>query len=349
MNESVDIRRIVREAINAPSGDNAQPWRFRVDGQVLTIFNVSENDRSLYNFRQRGSYFAHGALVENICIAASTYGCTCEVTPFPDTPNVTARVRIVKTDATPDPLLGALPLRTTNRKAYERRELEQGHRNELESAITSEDVQLRFVRGPDALKALASTLSINERILMENRDIHDFLFEMIRWTPEEERERTGLYLMTMEFPPPVRFMMQYVLRHWWAVRALNFLGLSRIIPKQSAQGYAESAAFGAIIIRGREDSDFLAAGRAFERVWLTATLAGISLQPVTALPYLWQRVRAHETASLSAKHIRLIEEAHSKIAQNFRLLGEEHIAMLFRVGYDGKPSATSYKHDPRFI
>ena len=80
--EDVTIK-ILEEAIYAPSGENCQPWKFAVDGSNVHIFNVPEADASLYNFEQRGSYVAHGALIENIVIVALKYGYKASVKLFP--------------------------------------------------------------------------------------------------------------------------------------------------------------------------------------------------------------------------------------------------------------------------
>jgi hypothetical protein len=78
-NERVDIERrifreIIADGVKAPSGENSQPWRFIVEGNVLYTCNIDERDKTPYNFSQHGSYIAHGALIENIAISASHYG-----------------------------------------------------------------------------------------------------------------------------------------------------------------------------------------------------------------------------------------------------------------------------------
>lgn len=62
-----DIKKILEAAVQAPSGDNSQPWRFEIrdrDGEIR-IFNIPERDKSLYNYGQMASCVAHGALIEN--------------------------------------------------------------------------------------------------------------------------------------------------------------------------------------------------------------------------------------------------------------------------------------------
>ena len=74
MNNYDSFKKILDIAVHAPSGDNSQPWRFKFDQNSILLFNLEDRDPTLYNFRQRGSYFAHGAIIENIIIVAGTLG-----------------------------------------------------------------------------------------------------------------------------------------------------------------------------------------------------------------------------------------------------------------------------------
>lgn len=52
------IQKILEIAVNAPSGENCQPWRFRVEGEKIWVYNNPESDQSLYNYAQCGSLVA---------------------------------------------------------------------------------------------------------------------------------------------------------------------------------------------------------------------------------------------------------------------------------------------------
>lgn len=344
------IRTILEGAINAPSGDNSQPWRFRIGESDVTIYNVADADETQYNFRQRGSYVAHGALIENIRLVAATFGFDGSASLFPGEPAATARITFAARHGSPDPLASAVPRRATNRKPYRSRPLAAADRAALSLAAAAiAGTELRLVESPAELDAIARSVSVNERLLMENRALHDFLFGMIRWTRREEAARPGLYIDTMELPSPVRLLFRFVVCHWPVVRALNLIGFSRFIPTRSAPVYRASSAFGAIILAGDTDADFIAAGRAFERVWLAATAAGLALQPTAALPYLVQRLNAGAAGAFSVAEQDLIRGAYAPIARAFGLSGAEHIAMLFRLGYADAPSATSAKMPPAIL
>lgn len=340
------MQRILEESVNAPSGDNSQPWRFRIDGDTVYVFNVAEGDPTLYNFQQRGSYLAHGALVENIVLRAGKAGLIADIKPFPGLPDCTARVTLTPGPVKEAPIADVIDRRTTNRKPYDLRPLEPSHRDALKAVPLEPGVSVTLAEGEQLVTRIAESVSVNERLLMENPHLHKFLFSMIRWSKRDERRRPGLYLRTMEFPAPVRLMFRTVLRLWPLVRILNAVGLSRAIPKQSAQGYRASSAFGAIVLRGESDTDFFNAGRVFERVWLTATHLGLSVQPVTAIPYLVQRVKAGEAHAFSEPHKQHIADAGDALSSCIGLTPGEHIAMLFRIGYGEAPTAHSHKAAP---
>ena len=117
------IQKILEYGCMAPSGDNSQPWRFKIDKRTVHIFNEPSSDESLYNFRQQASYVAHGALAENILIAAPPLGYSAQLAFFPEATNANyvARVTFEPAVSRGDPLFDAIPKRTTNRKLYDQK------------------------------------------------------------------------------------------------------------------------------------------------------------------------------------------------------------------------------------
>lgn len=339
------FNKILQIAVNAPSGDNSQPWRFTLTDEAICVFNVPGADQTLYNFRERGSYLAHGALVENIAIAAAAEGLEAHIEPFPGELG-TARLTFRQTHARRDTLYDAIPRRATNRKPYALRPLEPAHKEALREAAAGGSAALSLIEERNEIISTAEAISVNERLVMENRSLHDFLFGMIRWNAEEERAKPGLNIDTMEFPAPQRFALRF-LKHWSVVQALNCIGFSRVAPKGSAALFASSGALGALTVKNDSDSDFFEAGRVLQRIWLTATQHGVSIQPLAALPYLAQRVAAKDTADLSPEHIALIRGAYGKISRVFGAVPGDTMAMLFRIGYGPAPTARSLKLPPR--
>jgi nitroreductase len=341
-----DIQKILELAVAAPSGENCQPWRFVVRGREIRVFNVPGRDQGLYNFRQRGSYIAHGAALENIALGAPRFGYTAQIELFPDEreSDLVARVRLTESSTEEHVLYPYISERVTNRKGYMATPLTAAERAALKRAG-----DIRFVEDAVGRARLSRAIAINERLIFEHRPLHSYLFDNLRWTPaEEEQYGRGLSLQALEVPPPVQVGFKTVFKRWGAVQVLNRIGFSKFVSNDNAKTYASSAALGAVVVPGDSRKDFVAAGRMFQRMWLYATQLGLSVHPVTALVYLWQRLHAGETGGLSASHAALVDQAYRTIAEGFGV-GETTIAMTFRIGRADPPSARSYRLPPDVV
>ena len=86
--EQRELERIVGWAGMAPSGGNAQPWRFVYWQKVgkLEFWLARERATSSLDFAERGSLVALGAAIENARLAASTLGrpLSFELSPIAD-------------------------------------------------------------------------------------------------------------------------------------------------------------------------------------------------------------------------------------------------------------------------
>jgi len=122
---SQDLTKILELGVRAPSGDNSQPWKFIFDGENLTILNLKEKDNEVLNYKQAGSYVAHGGLIENIVIAAASLGFKAEVKLFPEgeASDAIATLNFQSADKRIDPLFNSINKCATNRRVYENKPL----------------------------------------------------------------------------------------------------------------------------------------------------------------------------------------------------------------------------------
>lgn len=342
------IKKILTLAIRAPSGENCQPWKFAYENESLYLFNVPERDQSLYNFEQRGSLVAHGALLENIEVAAAGEGCGVYITLFPDPKNneLVARVDFSKElssfrKSTQDKLAyPCISRRATNRKPYQAIQLTKEQRAEFLTAAIDIDgeIKLTLLEDIEAIKAVASAASLNEQLVFENERLREFFFNHVRWNEEEDRKfKNGFYIKTLELrgPQPVVFSL---LKYKPIAAFARKIGLPRKIAQENAKTYAASSAFGIITIPNTLKENYVMAGRLFEHIWLKATSLGLSLQPLTGVLFFMQRILGNAAADFSADQIERVKQAYAVIAASFGI-SNEIIAMLFRIGYGGEPSA----------
>lgn len=324
--ESLQI--ILKAAVQAPSGENSQPWRFVFHDGKLFLYNVPEKDLSLYNVRQFGSLVSHGAAIENIVIAASALHYATAVTLFPleQDPNCTAQMTFTKDEQLPiDDLHNYIFARASNRSAYKPVTLSPEDKTALlnEHIVLIEDKQKR--------KNVGEALSYGDRLLFENIKIHDFLFEHIYWTREEAlQKKGGFYIKELGLNGPQEFVFK-LLRKTSMVKFFNSIGFPSVAAKGNGALYAASPILGAITMKGNSSKDFIQAGRSLERLWLTATKLGYDMQLLTAIMFFTQRILVGEAQDFSSEQIEGIQRSYGILKEELGMK-EDHILIMFRMG-----------------
>lgn len=340
------LRAIVEHGSKAPSGDNCQPWILRREGEELHLVNDEGADDSLYNPANIASFVAHGALIENMAIAARSFGWKAEVKFFPkgDRESLIASIRFREAPEKPEPLYPFIETRCTNRLPYRAVPLPASVKETLLSAVKGEeDGRLYLIEDRKDKKTAAKAACLNDRLLFENRKLHDFLFEHIRWTKKEaETAGDGMDIRTLGLNA-VQMRLFRLLKPWWMVTKLNLLGFSRLAPMQSYKLAAGASALGLVQMNGTKPVDYVRGGRALQRVWLTAASLGLSFQPMTGITYLMQRLYLFDGSGFSPEHRRLIEEAETRLKEVFPIRRDRAIIMMFRCGYGPAPAAVSLR------
>lgn len=334
------IRKILEAGICAPSGDNTQPWKFTIRENSIETWNVPEKDTSLYNFQQKAAIFSHGALVENMMIAARALGFNPTLYSFPDKGNINHIATIVLGEASfgKDILYQYIPKRATNRKPYKTARLSDEQKNILLQTIHGLNGELILKDDDESKKNLAQALSVNERIVFENKFLHTFFFDKIHRTLEQiKRAGGGFPIKTLELPPPLEFAFS-LFKIWPVLQFFNILGLSKTIPGQTSKNYLASSMFGALIYPNNGKEDFFLGGRAMQRIWLEATRMNIHIQPLSGIIFLRQRLLASADERLSKNHKELINHSYNVLEKVFGNAGKT-IVFLFRAGTGNPPSS----------
>lgn len=343
------IEHIINAGVQAPSGGNSQPWRFEVLGNAIRVVALPEKDHPVLNYQYRGTWIAHGALIENISIAAAAKGYRADVELFPDPqePLVTAHITLLPDDTAPSSLYESIYKRATNRKPYQKNPLSPEIFSKLQDvAETISDCKVTFTTKLEEMKKLARALSITEQVMFENRQLHGLFFKEVVWNEVEERAKGGgLNAQTLELKPPQLAMMKLLMKRWSTMKLLNRIGMPKIIAKDNAKIYASASCIGIISVSSETNEAFINAGRALQRIWLTATQAHLSFHPITGILFFWQKIEAGEGSLFSPEHISLIRKACTDIQEVFGIR-KDTITFLFRIGQGGVPSAQSIKQPP---
>ena len=329
------VRDILELANRAPSGENTQPWRWQIQGDRIDLFDIHSADRSLYNSGNRGSFVAHGAVIENLCAAASAFGFSPRVEidgAGTHSDHIATVILGAQGDRPSIDLAQAIRERVTNRFPYENRPLVAAERAALLESDGSAVTGQFFLVEREADRArLARAGCASELVLFSHEHLHRSFFDHIRWTDAEEQSaRTGMHVASLglaEKQVPVFRLFS----RWRVMRLLPFL--PALIAKQNARVYATGSAIGVLSVRATERNELIAAGRRFEHLWLAATRLGLSFQPLSGIFFLACALDDPQTAPLfSPRHARAIRKAIADIRSICALPQTETPILMFRIG-----------------
>lgn len=332
------IRYIIRAGVQAPSGDNAQPWKFSWQNNTISLYLDREADQSFFNIRQLASIISCGAVLENMRVAATAFGLEGKIAYLPDAKNdsLMASIELCPTGREKDPLHGCIWNRCTNRKLYDKVPIPKTILDNLvRRASDIPGVKLHLVTESSKLKKIARIICKTDRIRTEHRPLHEHLCKMIRFTDSEaQQKRDGFPLKNLEAGMAGELFLKMT-RPWPVMNFANKIGLGRMVALHSYQSILKSSAVALLTVNGLKTEDFLMGGQALERVWLTITHKALCMQPMTAITLFWLRWQIEGEKSFLKKHRQLLRHVWKEYRQLFQQVDfstEGHV-MLFRLGY----------------
>jgi hypothetical protein len=279
---------ILCAGIAAPSADNSQPWRFAWSGDDLDLLIDAGRSGRVSDTRYVLSDLAAGACLENMIIHARSLGYVADLQPFPqhDDELWVARIhwRHDPEYAPPEPLAGAIAQRHTDRRFPWGGSITTDAQARLNTqARLIPGQRLYWPQTPRERKAALSVIRQAETLRFKSPTLHAELFSSIRFaTGWHTACEEGLAPATLAVEPPLRPVFQ-ALRRPAVMTMFNRLGAASMLGWRSAWlPIRLSPGLCLLVIPSTARSDVLAGGRALQRVWLQATLDGLSVQPYAA-------------------------------------------------------------------
>ena len=333
------IETILQYGLMAPSGDNCQPWKFKVNGLCVDLFNAADRDHSLYNLKQRASLIAHGTLLENIRISAPVVGLGSRVELFPNADNIQHVATVEFSERAKEnasPLFAAIAQRHTNREKYQRVKISDSQLEQWQKLPEQTGEKIWVANQRQQIAHLAGLLSLNDRLVFETPALHRFLFEQIRWSDAEaQKSGDGLDIKTLGLNPLDKVAFRF-LQHWGAVSALNKVGFSRIVQLKAGQLIKSASAIVMVTIPRAEPIDYVKGGQLWQRLLLQLTSEGLTAQPIAGLACLMQAaVEGLLDDEMTALQQQWLLDTRTELLQIAGLSASTTILALFRVGSAG--------------
>jgi nitroreductase len=259
------LRFLLRYAILAPSTKNSQPWAFSVRGNQVHIIADLRRGQLIADPDRRELYISLGCALENLLVAAEHFGLRHGVSYFPEPGNEELAVTVLFAP-------GGVP-------SYARA-------GATLSAIVrrhNDNSVFRGVPVPDEVRRRLMACCVESELRMNLTDDRHFR----RWI-----EALTLQADRVEFANPA---FRKELGYWIGQGVFGapplLAGLGRLAVSKIDLGEAvgeqdhailESAALlGLVTASGDSHFAHLRTGQLFERVWLTATAMGVSLNPMS--------------------------------------------------------------------
>jgi len=342
------ITEIVTAGTLAPSGGNAQAWKFIYKDNTLYIFHDAHFSHSLLDFNHLGSYLAIGAVIENISIKSAALGFGIRLAYFPQEPN-RELVATVNFEAIPklmpSELEKGIGLRLTNRTLGKRELLEEHMYNSLQQSISSyEGAKLHFVTDEKVMSELGELLATTEMLrIIHPRGHYDTFTNELRWTIEEnESKRDGLDTRTLGATAS-EVAALHIAKDAEAIAMVRELNGGHAFKKSVQKSVAASSALGIISMPQYSVMDFLKGGRAVERIWIEANLMGISFQPIAQLVFMLARLDHGAGEGMDEYYKEQFIEVRQKFAALVPELEGRQAVFIFRLAKASEPPVKSLR------
>ena len=343
-------RRIVEAAILAPSAENTQPWQFSSNGESLTFYldrqRVLESDVDFML-----DLTSLGACIENAVIAAREAGYEPTVNYEVDRERPEQDERLIpvahlncRAGGEQDALFPYITTRCTCRRMDGTRLVEKSVLDAISAHIGGlHGPRVDWVTDRRDIRRLAKLVGLGNRIRFEYAPFHKEFYNNIRFSREKvESTRDGLDVATLQLPWGVATILA-CLRKWPRMWAANLLGFSRGVARQAAAEVCASGAMGILTVEEPTRTNFLSGGREFERLWLSATAAGIGLHPAASLAVFLAYAERTDGHRLLAKHWRMAQAMKQEFDRLYPQIQGRTVQMVFRLGYAGTPRVRSLR------
>jgi nitroreductase len=333
------IEQLMRAVVQAPSGDNTQPWRFDVDSRAKRVdcFVDESRDVSPMNLEQRMARIAVGAALENLLLTAERCGWAVRQVA----PPAGALAAVAWEGPLPDDLRDVpaeIFQRVTNRRPYDARLVPDEVLAELRRETPElEGVTTHWISGRERIAAWAEIISEADARMFGEPSMRAAFLSKVRFdAPVQAEVDEGLCLASLEVSAPQRgaLRLMRIMPDW-----LLKLGGARRVFAAAARKLVTHAA-GLCVVAAPDDSPRtdLLVGRAMQRAWLTLAAHGLAAQPMMSLMVLDNALEHGSDTLIAALGRPNLERIKQKTLALLPERGQSRPAFLFRFGYVASPS-----------
>ena len=337
------IEDILELARWAPSGDNTQPWRFEiVDPTHVVIHGFDTREHCVYDLDGSSSQIAIGALIETISIAASAHHesivatrrtGSSETEPIFD-------VRLIPDPSViADPLVASIEKRSVHRRMLSTRPLTPSERTAMDEAV-GDRYRLVWLEGAVKRREMAGLLFESARLRLTMPEAYLVHRDAIEWSARYSEDRVPEAAVGLD--ATTARLMRWVMQSWDRVEFFNRYLAGTWAPRLQLDVLPALRCAGHFVLvaltEPRELDDFVAAGRATQRLWLRAESLGLQLQPELT-PLIFTRYSRNDR--WFSKRVDAERDARTIASRLQKQIGETPVGQAVFMGRVGEGKAAT--------
>lgn len=346
------IQQILDKARWAPSGDNAQSWRFSALHDYAFIIECRDTRHEVvYDYFGRPSQIAIGVLLETIRIAASHFGYLAEFHLLDhehcaiNADCLRYRVDLIHHPELPaDPLFAVIEQRSVNRRSLSRLPLNEKHQEILQQAL-GPAFRLRCFGSAAERKRFAGIWWHNAYIRLTMAEAYPVHKSVIAWNSRYSEDKIpdqALGANTLSLK-----LMRWALQSWQRIDFMNRYLAGTLIPRLQLDLIPALNCAAHFTLEAsqppRQVADFVLAGQALQRFWLTATQLGLQMQPaMTPLIFNWY-AESQQVCTQDPKCWQAILDLQRRLQQQLGAAQLSRTLFMGRLGYGEFASARSLR------
>lgn len=261
-----EMRDLIRYASLAPSGHNAQPWQFLVEGNHIDILPDLARRTAVVDPDDHHLFISLGAAAETLSIAAAARGRGGE-TRFDPANGGSIRVTLSHRPARDTALCDAIPRRQSTRGAYDGSPVDLGELTMLQQAAAMPGVDLVLMTDCRRIDAVRDLVLAGNAAQMDDPAFVAELREWLRFSPHTALA-TGDGLFSALSGNPA-------LPDWLGPTVFDWTFTTKTENDKYAARIASLAGL-AVFAAARDDPEhWVLVGRACQRFALQATALGL--------------------------------------------------------------------------
>ncbi len=306
--QNSDFLKMLENGIQAPSGHNTQPWKFKINNKNIEVYPNLEKELPIVDANHRELFISLGCAVENICITANQLGYNYQIEIINQENIPFIRIELNKGEIKKNPLFQQINQRQTNRSVYNSKIIKEEILNQLKNLNISSPISIFFYKkGENEFSTLSKLIYKGNQILFNNNEFKEELLEWIRFNSKEvEETKNGLAYDVLDSPSLPRWLGKPIVKSFLKPKSQN---------KSEKEKLNSSSHLVLITTKENTPDNWILAGQALERFLLKCTELEIAV--------------AFSNQPCEVKE--LSNELRQKIEVN-----NNYPMLLMRIGYAGK-------------